>query len=33
VRILLRRDADGTSGTDDVATDVGVLLAEFKDAA
>jgi hypothetical protein len=33
VRVLLHRDADGTTGTDDVATDVGVLLAELRDAA
>jgi hypothetical protein len=33
VRVLLHRDADGTTGTDDVASDVGVLVAEFRDAA
>jgi hypothetical protein len=33
VRILVHRDADGTSGTDDVTTDIGLLHAEFRDAA
>lgn len=32
MRILLRRDADGTSGTDDITTDVGVLEVELRAA-
>jgi hypothetical protein len=33
VRLRVRRDADGTTGTDDVTTDVGLLAAELRDAA
>ena len=30
-RLKLRRDADGTSGTDDVTTDAELLLVEVKE--
>lgn len=32
VRVRLRRDADGTSGTDDITTDIGLYAAELRDA-
>jgi hypothetical protein len=30
VRLRVRRDADGTSGTDDATGDMGLLLAELR---